>query len=322
MSFTVVPLHRLDLGKGARIPFGRHFVLQDVPLWLTQEKANKSIIADLSCHDRELALNSPHALITEYEADCLGYPDPEWQGVKPRGIQSLRMEAAVLANFCIWLIKPSGVSFTNAFHALTKLNGRTMNPPVVIQAQGQATLYCHPKDVHRNATARDIVKAGVLYDALSTVRRNNSLWEAMRAAWDGLVTYDADRRYPPFWLGIEALFGRDSVGNQLTRTLARRVAFFLASDHKEAQHLHDMVIRCYQMRCKIVHGRWDNDPDLEGVMYETEAIVRTTFRVIADDPKLLSKFASPQRDRFLSELVHKRGKKMPPLVEPPGMGGP
>lgn len=315
MSFTVVPLHGLDIGAGATIPFGKHFGFQDVPHWVTQEECNKGIIADLSRTDRQLLMQTPHALVSEYEADSFGYRDPEWQGQNHRGIQHSRMEGAVLANFCIWLIKPSAVSFTNAFHALTRLNGQTMNPPLVVQAQPQAKLYCHPKDTQHAVTARDIARAGVLYDALSTVPRNNSLWEAMRAAWNGLVTYDPDRRYPPFWLGIEALFGRDAVGNQLTRTLARRIAFFLADNHKDAQDLHDMVFRCYQMRCKIVHGRWDNDPDLEGVMFETEAIIRTAMRVIADDPKLLEKFASPQRDQFLSKLVHKRGKKMPPLVE-------
>ncbi len=317
MSFTVVPLNRLDIGGGARIPFGRHFVLEDTPPWLTQAKRNKSIIDDLSRHDRQFLLATPHALVSEYEADCLGYADPEWEGQEHRSIQHSRMESAVLANFCIWLIKPSPVSFTNAFHSRTRRNGQPQNPPVVIQAQPQATLYCHPKDVGHTVTARDIIRAGVLHDALSTVPRKNSMWEAMRAAWDGLATYDPDRRYPPFWLGLEALFGRDTVGDHLTRTLARRIAFFVAANHKDAQHLHDMVFRCYQMRCKIVHGRWDNDRALENALFETEAILRTAIRTIAAEPKLLVKFATPQRDRFLSELVHKRGKKMPPLVEPP-----
>ena len=50
-------------------------------------------------------------------------------------------------------------------------------------------------------------------------------------------------------------------------------------------------------------------------MYETEAILRTAIRRIAADPKLIAKFASPQREAFLSTLVHQRGKTMPPLVE-------
>ena len=57
-----------------------------------------------------------------------------------------------------------------------------------------------------------------------------------------------------------------------------------------------MVKRSCDMRYKIVHGRWDNDPALDSVMFETEAIIRTAFRVIADDPKLLTRFATPHRD--------------------------
>jgi hypothetical protein len=114
---------------------------------------------------------------------------------------------------------------------------------------------------------------------------------------------------------LESLFGRDHRDSHLTRKLARRIAFALADHHADAQNIHDMVLRCYDMRCKIVHGRWDNDAALDTVMYETEAIVRTAFRVIADDPKLLQCFASPDRDAFLNELVEKRAKKMPPLLE-------
>ena len=38
VSFTVVPLHNLDLPAGSRIPFGTKFILQDVPEWLRQDK--------------------------------------------------------------------------------------------------------------------------------------------------------------------------------------------------------------------------------------------------------------------------------------------
>ena len=179
----------------------------------------------------------------------------------------------------------------------------------------QGRLYCHPKDSPNNVNGKHLIRAAALFEILSTVPRNNSLWEALRASWDGLVTYDADRRYPPFWMALESLFGRDKPDAHLTRKVARRIAFFLANNHTDAQNIHDMVRRCYDMRCKIVHGRWDNDPALDSVMYDTEAIIRTAFRVIADDPKLLPRFASPQRDRFLSKLVHKRAKTMPPLVE-------
>ena len=71
MAFTVVPLHHLDVGAGATIPFGINFVLQDVPSWLTEDK---DIMADLSRSDRTLVLQSKHALVSEYEASAYGDP--------------------------------------------------------------------------------------------------------------------------------------------------------------------------------------------------------------------------------------------------------
>lgn len=319
MAFTVVPLHHLDVGASARIPFGKKFVLQDMPSWLIQDK---TIMAELNGQDRTLVLGSKHALISEYEACAYGEPDPEWKGKNPRSIQSTRFDEAILANFCIWLIHPSSVGFTNVFHALTKLGNRVLGQPVINHINPQGPIYCHPKDAHNEVTANHIIKAATLFEALSNVPRNNSLWEALRATWSALITYDADRRYPPFWMALESLFGRDKPDGHLTRKLARRIAFFLAKKHADAQNIHDMVMRCYDMRCKIVHGRWDSDPGLDGVMYETEAIIRTAFRVIADDPKFLMSFASPQRDQFLSNLVHKRAKMMPPLVEAPNTATP
>ena len=319
MAFTVVPLHHLDVGASATIPFGKNFVLQDIPSWLTKDTG---IMADLSRKDRTLILESKHALVSEYEACAYGDPDPEWQGKNPRGIQSVRFQQAILANFCIWLLQPSSVGFTNGFHALNKLDSRILEQPVVNKIDPQRPICCHPKDSHNEVTGKHLIKAAALFETLSAVPRNNSLWEALRASWDGLVTYDADRRYPPLWMALESLFGRDKPDGHLTRKLARRIAFFLANNHADAQNIHDMVMRCYDMRCKIVHGRWDNDSALESVMYDTEAIIRTAFRVIADDPKLLTRFASPDRDKFLSDLTHKRAKKMPPLVEKAASTGP
>jgi hypothetical protein len=38
MSFTVVPLHNLELPKGTQIPFGKGFVLTDILQWLLTDK--------------------------------------------------------------------------------------------------------------------------------------------------------------------------------------------------------------------------------------------------------------------------------------------
>jgi hypothetical protein len=77
MSFTVVPLHNLNLPAGSRVPFGK-FTIQDVPEWLLKD----DILKDLSEHDRKGVHRAKQALVSEYHADTYGFPDPEWTGTQ------------------------------------------------------------------------------------------------------------------------------------------------------------------------------------------------------------------------------------------------
>src|SRR5260370_10933408 len=143
MSFPVVPMQGLNLPAGSRIRFGTKFVLEDVPEWLRQDKHT---LADIGRTERDLTLAAKHALIAEYDANSFGMPDPEWKGTKPRSIQQLRFQAAILANMALWLVQPSPVNLTVGFHALTTLNNQTVDPPFVIHTEHDGMLYCHPKD--------------------------------------------------------------------------------------------------------------------------------------------------------------------------------
>jgi hypothetical protein len=146
MSFTVVPLHNLNLPIGTRIPFGRKFVIQDVPEWL---KKDSGFLEDIARHDRVSTLEAKQALVSEYEAASIGEPDPEWTGHKPRGIQDLRFQSAMLANMAMWVVQPSTVCFTVGFHALTPLDGaRIADPPIILRSERDGPLYCHPRDQH------------------------------------------------------------------------------------------------------------------------------------------------------------------------------
>jgi hypothetical protein len=120
MSFTVVPLNNLDLAVGTRIPFGKQFVVEEVTEWL---KKDTGFLNDIARHDPVDTLEAKHALVSEYEAALIGEPDPEWKGQKPRGIQDLRFQSAMLAKMAMWLMQPSTVCFTVGFHARTKLDG-------------------------------------------------------------------------------------------------------------------------------------------------------------------------------------------------------
>ena len=95
----------------------------------------------LAHQDREATLAAKHALVSEYEAGSMGAPDPEWKGRESRGIQDLRFQSAILANMAIWLIQPSIVSFTVGFHALTKIDTRPVDPPIILRSEREGRLF-------------------------------------------------------------------------------------------------------------------------------------------------------------------------------------
>jgi hypothetical protein len=74
------------------------------------------------------------------------------------------------------------------------------------------------------------------------------------------------------------------------------------------------VKACYGTRSRIVHGRWEDDPDFDDHMYITEAIVRTVIRNIADKPGMLAVFLTARRDDFLETWVQSKAFTPPPLV--------
>lgn len=225
MSFTVVPLHNLDLPAGSRIPFGTKFIIRDVPEWV---KKGEGTLNDISRHDRVATLEAKHALVSEYYANSIGHPDPEWKGQDPRGIQDLRFQSAILANMAMWLIQPTTVCFTVGFHALTHLDsGRTLDLPVILRTEREGPLYCHPRDASNPIAPKHLIKAANLYETLSTVPRKNAVWAALRAFWAALVSYQADYRYPLFWQGLESLFGADDDSSGISRRLRDRISILL-----------------------------------------------------------------------------------------------
>jgi hypothetical protein len=309
VSFTVVPLHNLELPAGTVIPFGR-FTIQDVPDWLRKEP----ILKDLSKRDRDSVHQAKQALVSEYDADSYGYPDPEWTGTKPKGIQDLRWQSALLANMSMWMVMPSTVCVTCGFHALTVLGGRLLESPIVNHIDKEQTLFCHARDLPNTPTLGDLRKAARLFKTLSTVPRKNSVWPALRAFWAALTSYPGDLRYPLFWQGLESLFGSDKDTNGVSKRLRDRISYFLADDATVQQELHDKVKACYAERSAIVHGRWEDSQEFHDVhMYTTEAIVRTVVRHIADRPGMLDVFLSPKRNQYLEAWVKSKAFAPPPV---------
>ena len=71
------------------------------------------------------------------------------------------------------------------------------------------------------------------------------------------------------------------------------------------------------MRSKIVHGRWKDDPKIEAVMADTEAIARTALRHIIENPNMLTIFMGKDRDGFLEDLVLSHPLNSPRLTQIP-----
>jgi hypothetical protein len=306
MSFTVVPLHNLDLPPGTPIPFGNGFVLQDTPAWI---KADKGTLAGINRNDRDLVLDGKHALVAEYEAPSLDHPDPDWKGAKPKSIQDLKFQSAMLASLAIWLRQPSIVCFTVCFHALSEIGGRPLDSPVIVSTRSHDALQCHPWDGHNPVTLNHVVKAGELHVRLSTIPRRNPVWQALRSFWAALTSYPPDHRYPLFWMGLESLFGADEDRPGITRRLCDRISVFLAEDIKTRQELFDKVKACYKTRSVISHGRWEDDPNIDQAMADTEKIVRTVVRHLLEKPGLLETFISADRDSFLERMVVRNRKE-------------
>jgi hypothetical protein len=306
MSFTVVPLHNLDLPRGTCIPFGNGFVLQDTPGWI---KVDKGTLADINRNDRNLVLDGKHALVAEYEAPSMGHPDPAWKGAKPKSIQELKFQSAMLASLAIWLRQPSIVCFTVCFHALSQIDCRSLDSPVIVCTRSHDALQCHPWDGYNPVTLNHIVKAGQLHATLSTIPRRNPVWQALRSFWAALTSYPADHRYPLFWMGLESLFGSDNTNWKVTKRLCDRMSLFLGESADAQQSLFAKVEACYNTRSEMIHGRWEDDPNIDQTMADTEAIVRTVVRHLLEKPGMLETFISADRDSFLEKMVARHRKE-------------
>jgi hypothetical protein len=309
VSFTVVPIHQLSLAAGMVFPFGK-FTIQGVPKWLLKD----SMLEDLSKRDRDSVHQATHALVSEYNANSWGHPDPEWTGTEPKGIQELRWQSALLANMCMWMVMPSPVHITVGFAALTVIERRQYDSPVTNGFHRETRLYCHHRDVDNRPTIEELEKAAKLFTTLSSLPRKNAVWPALRAIWAALTSFPGDLRYPLFWQGLESLFGSETDMYRVGKRLRNRISYFLAENHKTQQELHDKVEACYAERSNIVHGRWEDSQAFHDVhMYTTECIVRTVLREIADRPGMLGAFLSPKRDVFLEAWVKSKRFTPPPL---------
>jgi Apea-like HEPN len=315
MAFTVIPLNNLLIPNGSVIPFGKTFVLQDVPKWVKQEEAT----APFSRHAVREILAANHALVAEYQASAMGEPDPEWAGSRPRSIQECRFQAAYLANFAIWLEVPSKLCFTLGLHALTKVEGGNVSDaPFVLGTERADPFYCYPREEGNIVTLDHLKRAANFYGLLETIPRGNPVWAALRAFSGSLRSYYAEYRYPLFWQGLESLFGSENEWYGINKRLRNRISYFLADDATSQKEISEIVEDCYRVRGEIVHGRQAidsncDDEKMEEAMERTENIVRTVVRHILQKPDLLAVLLSSWRDEYLEKWVTSKMFSPPPM---------
>ena len=128
-----------------------------------------------------------------------------------------------------------------------------------------------------------------------------------------MLSYFPDYRYPLFWQGLESLFTSETKTWKVTERLRARISYFLADNAQDQQKLVDMVNACYDTRSKIIHGRWDEGPEIDSRMADTEDIARTVVRRILEKPGMLDAFVSLKRDDFLEKWVGSRSFVSPRL---------
>jgi hypothetical protein len=303
MAFTVVPIHNLHLPTGTQVDFGAGFVFQDMPQWVKNDK----MLEKMSGHDQYAAGETDHAWVCEYPATSIGEPDPDWRGDEKRSIQATKVEQAYFANLALWLARPSIACFTMVFHAITH-NVGGVDTPLIQQIHHPGPLLVHEEDFHGRVTVEDLRLAAQLHKALVSIPRRNPIWTAIRAFWQGVTMNTSDLRCALYWLGLEALFGPEGNSGELRYRISLRIAYFLSNDPNEAQPLARQLRKAYDMRSKVVHGRWNGDPEIDKVILETEGTGRMALIKILKDPQLIQTFSAKGsgRDDYLENLVFRQ----------------
>jgi hypothetical protein len=297
MSYTVVPLHNLEL-PSSPITFAGSFVLQPVPDWVKKD----STFTQLRAIEQDGVHWAKSALVAEYEAGAIGEQDTTWKGSKPKSIQNVKVQQAITANLAIWLAQPSPVGFELIFHALSWNFGEANGlPPSIMRTNFEPRLLCHPADEHKRPSIEQLIEAAGLHTVLLTIPRGNVVWTAIRSFWAGLILNERDVRHLLFWVAIEALFGPQD-GGEITHKLAQRIAFFISNDRDSAKKFFKTAKQCYAMRSKIAHGRWKDDPGMDFLIGQTETIFRKALLRLLREPSLMNIFLGKEREEFLDEL--------------------
>ena len=270
--------------------------IERIPDWVKADEALKY----LSWSDRTHIQDAKWVLATEYEADALGSPDPDWQGLNPRGIQASVDEKFVLASIALWLAKASTITCGPTLHFGRKGDSESMRQ--------SATLYpvLIRNDENDNIpTLTDLETAGRYLKAILDLKRDTTLWIAVRMLVSALTESMWEGRYLWQWIVLEALFGPDSPAES-THRLTQGISLFIEMEKNSKKVTFKMAKEAYGWRSKLVHGaklsKLTTPKSMELTIF-TEGLLRAAFRQILESATIAEILNGKNREEYLENLV-------------------
>lgn len=299
--YTIAPISLLYSSRTVRLTkpldlgFGVTFTI--VPDWLSELEG----LDNLALNHRRLLEDAMYILQSEYEANSMGDPDPEWKGSKARSKQNSALERIQIANLALWLTKPSRIGFEMVLHVHEKggykvWQGYRPVPP----------LMPNEKDVSNYLEILEFEEACRVNTLLQQLDRTSAVWIAARTLWTALTIDYWEVRFILFWIALEALFGTTV---EIAYRISHRIAFFLSSTRGEAEKLHKQAKISYRWRSQTVHGMKlgrseQKKEESKEVLYNAETFARKSLLKILNDSKLIGLFSSNKsREEYLNGLV-------------------
>jgi hypothetical protein len=294
---TIIPLVDLYAALKTPVCFANGLLLTPMPDLLRQDQWTER----LSAADRKTLEGLQYAFVAEYEIPRQEGVDPSSEDSRTRLIQKAKHEIAELANFALWLARPSPVCFELIFDAPRRRGGLHVS-----SIDKQSRILCHPRDRGGLLSDADLDAARDLHCSLCALPKASAVLTAVHASWSALKIEREEVRYLLLWVALEALFVPEDARTPAD-LLAQRIGHFLSSEPRAASELSKSAFRAYSLKCSIAYGLATERADLVGCIYETESLLRRALRKILLSQDLMKQFSnSTNRTALLSGLVSGR----------------
>lgn len=162
----VVIDRRFELGEGTSL-----CLLADCPV--PEEQSRR-----LGLSEKEDLRRCRYALLVEYEADTTRERDPTWHGPTPRSKEETAIFRIRMANYALWLTRPTGFGFTASFHQMETERGFEGTG---FQTDWPASVVPLPNYERSALTASDLEEARARFQVLVQMPQEGPVWLAVYA---------------------------------------------------------------------------------------------------------------------------------------------